>query len=687
MTVSFVAIASGYAAENSITDISVMSSNQSQALIGEELTNGDFYLYNVGSQNYITAGNAWGTRSSFGSDGYTFTLSTSGTTTTISTDKYYAGKFLGSNGFVDSNSFGWTFTNIGDGDEYIYTITGESNILGFEEGSTEVSLTLKDATSDNAKWLVISKEQLIKNLSFATVENPINVTPFIINANFGRATKTNMWKGTQPAIGGDGNDPYRAYFVGEIFKDKKQTYDMYQTIEGVPNGKYILEAKGFIRDGSIEESTKRRENGSEILDTYLYINDVKTPLKSIYDQDVELSYGTSTSLGLIPNNMGEAAKYMHSGNYSGIVVEAVVTNNTLKLGIMSDGNFQTSYWALFDDFKLTYYGDVDLSEIKATFDKTLAEAIDKLDNEAYSIITGTERSLLAIAVDIKEPTDQEGYIAAINNLQAALDAFNNSRSEYQSLVNKIADFEKYSETYYPYASASLRTEFIKYEDYSPIDGKNALATSEIITSAIRKYVESHALAAGVSGSVNLTDLIVNPNATETTSKDENNMVVFPGWTKESSVNMGVLSNESFTDGDGNNNYSYFDGWSQKAWKTDFYQEIKLAKGKYMLTVTGRASNANTYVVYANSDTHDIPAIGSTGGVFDRGYNDASVEFTLTEDGSAKIGVNADLPDGQWLSFTRFRLVKLGNYIPTSIEDVEVVAPNIPLDIYRVLEDE
>lgn len=189
MTVSFVAIASGYAAENSITDISVMSSNQSQALIGEELTNGDFYLYNVGSQNYITAGNAWGTRSSFGSDGYTFTLSTSGTTTTISTDKYYAGKFLGSNGFVDSNSFGWTFTNIGDGDEYIYTITGESNILGFEEGSTEVSLTLKDATSDNAKWLVISKEQLIKNLSFATVENPINVTPFIINANFGRATK------------------------------------------------------------------------------------------------------------------------------------------------------------------------------------------------------------------------------------------------------------------------------------------------------------------------------------------------------------------------------------------------------------------------------------------------------------------------------------------------------------------
>ena len=71
MAVSFVAVGSSYAAENAITDISVMSNIQSQSWVGEELTDGDFYLYNVGSQNYMTAGNNWGTRASLGPAGYT----------------------------------------------------------------------------------------------------------------------------------------------------------------------------------------------------------------------------------------------------------------------------------------------------------------------------------------------------------------------------------------------------------------------------------------------------------------------------------------------------------------------------------------------------------------------------------------------------------------------------------------
>ena len=209
MAVSFVAVGSSYAAENAITDISVMSNIQSQSWVGEELTDGDFYLYNVGSQNYMTAGNNWGTRASLGPDGYTLSLITTGTTTTISTNKYYSNKFLGSDGFVDAGSYGWTFTNIGEGDNYIYTIGNGTNLIGFEGGeSTTVSLTLNDATSDNAKWLIISKEQLIKNLSLASAENPINATPFIINANFGRATRKVMWSGTQPGIGGNGNDSY-----------------------------------------------------------------------------------------------------------------------------------------------------------------------------------------------------------------------------------------------------------------------------------------------------------------------------------------------------------------------------------------------------------------------------------------------------------------------------------------------
>ena len=889
MAVSFVAVGSSYAAENAITDISVMSNIQSQSWVGEELTDGDFYLYNVGSQNYMTAGNNWGTRASLGPDGYTLSLITTGTTTTISTNKYYSNKFLGSDGFVDAGSYGWTFTNIGEGDNYIYTIGNGTNLIGFEGGeSTTVSLTLNDATSDNAKWLIISKEQLIKNLSLASAENPINATPFIINANFGRATRKDMWSGTQPGIGGNGNDPYRASWVGEIYQESKAKYDMYQIIEGVPNGKYILEAKGFIRDGSIGESTDRRINETEILDTYLYINGEKTPLKSIYDQDEALDFGTSTSLGNIPNSMDEASRYMYYGNYSGIVVEAIVTDNNLKLGIMSNGNYSTSCWALFDDFKLTYCGKVDLSEAKIPLEKAIAEAkelynsendgseafdaaiknaenayqnatsieelsvaiqelaeakklyivystndasglfanlsfesgltgwdnsgfktassnaIDPykegstfaeqwsnhnqnatlsdisiyqtvivpngyykisvsghakwqsdetieiigaylvgndqklslgqqtgeyivetevtagelkigietsntnanwvafdnfkvkyyesvskmyqieylpalneakaaLDNEDYSVVIGNERMALASEVAKDEPTDAEGYKTAINNLKTTKDAFIASLSQYNILAYALNQVKVDLAKEYPYASDASKAAVEEYKDFdvtSISDKEAALEKGNTILSSVRKYVESNALAEGVNDATILTSTIIDANAE---SKD--------GWNGA----LSILSNEPFTDGDGNSNYSYFDKWDGNAWNADMNQEISLDKGIYMLTVTARGSNANQFVVYANDKEADIPLIGANvnSGTFGRGYNDTFVVFTVKEKGISSIGIKADMPGGQWLSASRFRLVRLGNYIPTSIEDIEVVAPSTQVDIYSI----
>ena len=56
LAISFAAVATGYAAENSVSDVTVMSSTQSQSWVGDELGNGEFFLYNIGAQNFLGAG-------------------------------------------------------------------------------------------------------------------------------------------------------------------------------------------------------------------------------------------------------------------------------------------------------------------------------------------------------------------------------------------------------------------------------------------------------------------------------------------------------------------------------------------------------------------------------------------------------------------------------------------------------
>ena len=62
---------------------------------------------------------------------------------------------------------------------------------------------------------------------------------------------------------------------------------------------------------------------------------------------------------------------------------------------------------------------------------------------------------------------------------------------------------------------------------------------------------------------------------------------------------------------------------------------------------------------------DINEIGNTGGVFDRGWNDYTAEFTVGADGKVKIEVGNYKPDGVdnkagWFGFGDVRLVRLGN---------------------------
>ena len=58
----------------------------------------------------------------------------------------------------------------------------------------------------------------------------------------------------------------------------------------------------------------------------------------------------------------------------------------------------------------------------------------------------------------------------------------------------------------------------------------------------------------------------------------------------------------------------------------------------------------------------MPHVGNTGGIFNRGWNDNFVVFNVHEDNTPiTIGVQGVAQSQyQWMSFTRFRLVRLGD---------------------------
>lgn len=441
LAISFAAVATGYAAENSVSDVTVMSSTQSQSWVGEELGNGEFFLYNIGAQNFLGAGNAWGTQGTFGTTSILMELNGgNGVYTICSKNEYTNGVkiYLGEGGFVDQNSYNWTFTDQGNN---VYTITNENEgkVLGYD-GTTALNVLLTEI-DDNAKWLLLSKNQRIKYLENATVENALDATFLITNPNFNRSSRSDVWSGESsdgntnfPAINGDNTVENRPYYVGEIYKGSSVKYSMYQQFENIPNGKYTLECKGFYRDGSPVEAASKRESGDEILGAYIFANESKTPLMSIFNKEDDLGYGAGTTYGFIPNTMAEAAKYMIAGYYGGNTVEVTVVDNKLKVGIMNDAESLGSNWCLFDDFKLTYHG-IDLTELQNLLNSKIEEikeidqtllttgikaGLNKAIEEAEGVkstVDAIEHAIAVLNEAIKNVEESAAVISAINELE------------------------------------------------------------------------------------------------------------------------------------------------------------------------------------------------------------------------------------------------------------------------------
>ena len=374
-----------------------------------QVTAGTYYFYNVGAGKYLNYG---------GSDDYTaclkphgepLVLAASGTGFTVQTalDSRYLSATATTENAHQSSGTVFTFTQQSDG---TYTISSSAGYMGFggtvasNLAGTLVQMNLSDATSDNARWQLLTKNDLMARLNSASASNPVDATFFITCPNFDRHhSGLSAW-----------SDYTTGNNVGYLCNNAAYKFDsnatVQQTLSGMPNGVYLLKAQAFYRHGSNGTATGYDETTMPLKGLMFAGSDevlVKSILSSenLSSTDIYGSYGRSFGGGYIPygasNNYAGACIAFDNGLYTGNELQTLVTDGTLTIGFKITELTQYS-WIAYDNIELYYLGaPADLTPFKEAY---------------YALRTKIQDNIVGQTAVF---TDNDGALAAYNTVLAA----------------------------------------------------------------------------------------------------------------------------------------------------------------------------------------------------------------------------------------------------------------------------
>ena len=499
---------------------------------------GDYFFKNVESGRYLNGANSWGTKASVTDHGQLMTLAAVDGGFTI--DSHYSNggnaHYLaaGTDAFLDANPVAHTLEAQVDGSYVIKDgngkyLSSDGNLVNFNS----------DVINGASKWLLISKADVLKAAESASEDNPVDFTGFIGDANFSRNNLYfDAWvnKGTKGgAVTNMCVEKYHAVF------------NSYQTLTGMPNGKYRMTAQGFYRqDGSDNTNLP-----------YFFINDESK---------------TFPILSGTENNMDQASASFTNGLYQIEPIEVIVSNGTITLGAKCE---QTSLWCIWDNFELTYLGAVtDLSAYKPGYDKAVADAtgVDQNAKMNASVLSALQSAISAYNVDFSTFTSADDISTAVTALSNAANAANASIANYAAVAAKLNTLDADGQ------AAFLATEVgQKYANKTYTDED---CTSDFATAA----------KAQTSDGADMTLAIVNPSFEDG----------FTGWTQS---NLQTQGNNSF-EKTGN---TYAEKWHANL-ALDVNQTVTgLPKGKYRVTAHAQVVDAanETGLIYAGDESVSI----------------------------------------------------------------------------------
>ena len=217
----------------------------------------------------------------------------------------------------------------------------------------------------------------------------------------------------------------------------EKAFDVYQVVDELPNGIYMVTANCFYRPGA-----NGSFDGSEEIPAEIYFNEFATPVQHIMADMSETELyndGTwmtdyDTGSGFIPNSMNGASTYFLAGKYLQKVY-GVVEDGTMRLGIRSSATSGSARWCLWTNFKLIYVGKDEeaLSEILPVY---VEKAMVVLD--ADQPMSAEAKKGLEDAVNAAEAAeDADAMFDALTGLNAAIAKANASVAAYAKLNDAL----------------------------------------------------------------------------------------------------------------------------------------------------------------------------------------------------------------------------------------------------------
>lgn len=195
-------------------------------------------------------------------------------------------------------------------------------------------------------------KEFLNSVTPSDLNHPFDLTYMMVNPGIDEA---DGWSET-PTIN---------YSCGEFYE---KTFNFNQVLTDMPKGTYQLRVKGFQRPGSSADAWDNYSAGLNKVSAFLFLGSSVQKLADIcaYASDAKLG-GTEVAVGspakYIPNNMLAASKYFAAGLYeNGVVYQNATKGAQVKMGIRS-ANISTSYWCIFDDFRLYFFGATDKSAV------------------------------------------------------------------------------------------------------------------------------------------------------------------------------------------------------------------------------------------------------------------------------------------------------------------------------------
>ena len=685
-----------------------------QTWTGSEVAAGTYYLYNVGTGKWLCGGNNWGTHASVADYGIDFILAGSNGAYTLDSQLSNGGNSHFLNGeWCDGASMNWTFTQVKTEDGAIaYTIGNGQQFLTANTSDTNVNL--KGNEGALSQWILVSKADIAQAALDAKATDVVDVTGFIIgqrtSRNNTRAQVTgdrqlnsnnNVWKMERDADGrwcnfamngaGGTGSTAKPYAI-EAWNWK--SFNFYQDITGVPNGKYTLHVNSFYR-------------GYDGIRGYVYANDAMSPLTA--ETDAYKSYG-------VGNDLQNAAAAFYDGKYDNSV-DVTVTNGSIRVGV-KQMDAPGGDWMPFANFRLEYKGMASLlknsidkaNELIPTLDEQNAAGLQEAVDAAQAVYDNPDATNAEIQEAIEALEEAYKNFNAVNEAkQLAYDVLTQVPAalypeDFDWAAERNYKYYKNNEGKYKLASREAVAALIEILDMveNPTEGSEIPAdeAAKLLNGLARYIVETHSVGAalgeqGDKGYVDhaymaedyefyhwLLDLFGYPGFDPNYTGHITNPDLADGEEGWENDGFRTLSDQPLSDAEATifgeeASYTYFDQWSKDGFKADAHQTFQLPAGRYMLTVAGRGSANkafteigaqdpdNYFQLYAKTFQGEtkmvsIEQIGDKDGVFGNGWNDYSVFFTMPSIGEVTVGIRAASSGEGWVSATRFRLTRLGD---------------------------